>query len=434
MKKIEYLKRVINESNLYEYKSWYISAFGILLPKNIDNVEKYEYLELIRSYDGMYTVTFHEGNKVLEKIDDYKENEPLFRFSDVIEIDTSWKINTKEKIETKIGNLILNKVVLYTVLGNKVEYKNGRLNSGTFEEIIVQRLKNDNEQDENSITVKQMVEIIDNLYFFTNIAEIVNISATEKNISAPPNIEQEKQRLLKEFGNDLTDPVKLVEFENKLKELDNEYLKDDPSNGITLTGKSKQARKKMFLVFGSDKDFDEKTKLNPIIETLEEGLNVSEDKFPEYMNSLRFGSFARGKLTAESGTQTKTLLRSLGSITIIDNDCGTTKGIVRNITDKNYKKLLNRRIKEGNKWKVVSSLEEAKKYIDKSVEMRTALYCKTPGNALCYYCTSELFKNTPNAIYHLSTEVSSIMMSMFLKLMHDSSVSNTEIKINDLCN
>ena len=75
-----------------------------------------------------------------------------------------------------------------------------------------------------------------------------------KAITPPPGIEKKKEELKKEYGDRLKDPVTFVEFENRLREIDKEYLKDDPAAKAIFNKKSVTGRTKMFLTYGTTLD------------------------------------------------------------------------------------------------------------------------------------------------------------------------------------
>ncbi|EKD89587.1 MAG: hypothetical protein ACD_33C00040G0001, partial [uncultured bacterium] len=310
MNKLDYLKRVILESELYNDKTWYISAFAILMKVYTDDSWKNNAIRfsIIKTIDKLNFIDINEANEfILIPISDSKKDEPLFTFQELISVDNSWLPSIKSKLQTKLGNLIINKIVIYPSFTNKIDYINTPITVSELETFISLKLKNDNEATEKDITVKELTEFVDRLYFLTNLADITNLTATAKNITPPTGLKKVKQELYEKYKDELTNPVKLVEFENKLKDLDAEYLKDDPTASKIISKKSKVARKKMFLVFGSEKGFDESVEVKPIIKSLDEGVDTDEDIFPEYMNGLRYGSYARGAETVRGGVTYKIL-------------------------------------------------------------------------------------------------------------------------------
>lgn len=432
--RLEYLNKCITNSNLLETKNWYISCFGISILKDDLEWEKdLTRYRIVTKIDGLYYIDFDDENKsILVKIVDYKKNTPLFNMQEVIEIDSSWLPTIKGKIQTKIGRLIVNKVVLYDSIGVTINYLNEKINVKTIENIFSDKVKNKEDLKEGYVSVEQMKECVDRLNFLTNLSIIINVASTEKSITPPPGISEIKKKLLKEYENQLEDPVKVVELETKLSNIDKEYLSDDIAANTIFNNKSKTGRKKMFLMVGDTNDFTATGKGKVITDSLSEGLNINEDVFPAYMNDIRSGSFSRGSSTALGGYTYKILQRALSSIRIEEKPCVTTKGLKRLITKDNYKKLVNRYIKE-NSWKLISNIELASKYIDKIVEIRSPIYCKTEDNNVCYACMGENYKATPNGISNLAANVSAVILTIALKAMHGSVTETSNIELKDLC-
>jgi len=434
MFKLEYLKRVITETKLYETKRWHLLAFAYPMPDFSDNWKNNPIrYDLVLKPDTLYFVNFDESNNpYLEKIDDYKKNRPLFNYSEQIEVDSSWLKSIKEPIITTVGRLLVNAMVIYPTLKTKVSFINEKITVSYLETLFVNKVVDDDKAKENDIKVTEMIECIDRLTFLTNLAEITNIAATEKTITPPPQLKEIKEKLLKEYQDKLTDPAKVVELENKLDAIDKAYLSDDPAAKNALNKKSFDARKKIYLIYGQAMGFDESLTKTPIVNSLYEGIDTSDDTWSKYVDDSRFGSFSRGHSTQQSGYTYKILQRSLSSIYISSTECDTTHGLTRHITKENYKKLINRYIKVNNNWVLVKTEEEARNYINQDVVIRSPMYCTKEGYEVCYKCMSEVFKDSPTAVTNLASELSSVLMSLMLKMMHSTRTENATIELKDL--
>lgn len=431
--KLEYLKKCIVSGSVIESKKWYISCFAIPLLKNeVYNIDDKEQYSIVVKIDGLYFLDYNENNELIEnKIVDYKTNEPLFKFQDVIEVDGTWLPTIESKISTKIGVLIVNSLILYPSVGKKIPYINRSIRVSDIETIFVNKVKNDDIAKDTDIKVSEMIDCIDRLGFLSSLATITNIAATSKTITPPPNIDSIKKKLLEEYKDQLDNPVKVVELENKLTAIDNEYLADDPAANNIFNKKSKTARKKLFLMYGETQDFLKTNDSKVVIKSLQEGIETSKDVFPLFMNDLRSASFDRGASTALSGYSYKILQRSLSGLRISKTPCNTTRGLVRSITKDNYKKLVNRYIKNKN-WLLIENIDQAKEYIGKEVEIRSPMYCTSSSNSICYACMSENYKNLPSGITNLASGISSVLMNAFLKKMHSSITETTNIELKDL--
>lgn len=431
--KLEYLKKAI-AANKIENKSWYYTCFAIPLLKDDTNWEKNAtQLDIITKLDGLYYVTADEsGQLTLDKISDYVKEEPLFRFQDIIQVDPSWGPFVTSKIETKIGILIINALVLYPAFKNKLGYINSQIKVSTIEKLLAEKVVSNKDAKESDISVDEMINCFDRLSFLTNLANIINIASTKKAITPPPEMAAAKKELLKKYEGQLHDPVKLVEFEQALIKIDNEYLADDPAAKNIFNKKSKNARRKMYMIFGDTMDFEKSSQARTIKNSLQEGVSTTEEDFPRYMNDLRIGSFARGSSTQLGGYTYKILQRSLSSLSISPVECDTKRGLKRIINDYNAPKLLNRYVALNGKWTLIESTEQAKSLIGKEIMIRSSMYCTSPNNTICYKCMNEVYKNIPTGVTNIASELSGVLLNLFMQLTHGKTNESTTIQLKDL--
>jgi len=424
----EYLKLVLTKSKLYEELDWMVKAFALPIKIITDDSWKTNYIQydLVNTLAGYSFIDVVNNEPILIKIDNHKPNTVLFTFQDQITVDKTWAININEKIETKVGNLIINAVTIIPAFNTKVDFISIPITINLLESIIVKRLNID-------VTVNEMVNFIDRLFYITNFSLFTNIAATHKNITSPPNFKKQKEEILAKYKDKLTDPIELVNFEKELVAIDDEYLKGDPTVGKVLSGKVKNiARKKMLLSFGYERGFNDTTEITPIIKSLEEGWDVSDEAFSSYINAMRSGAYSRGKETELGGVTYKKLQRSLSGLIIVDEDCGTTEGLQLLINKSNVNSLLYREVKVGTKWVLITNVNESNAYIGKNIILRSAMHCKYKGDGFCYHCLSNTLKSNPNGISMLASELSSSVLNMFMALMHGVALSTTNIDIKDL--
>lgn len=441
MTKLEYLKKCITSGKIIENKNWYINCFAIpVLREQAVNMDELDNNSIVTKADGLYFVDVTgvqenmQATKQLVKIADYKHGQPLFDFQQVIEVDASWLPTIKTKQQSKIGVLIVNALILYPSLGKKLDYLNpgidASMNFTDVETLLVNKSKSPDVAGPDDILVSEMVDCIGRFGFLSSLSTLISVAATPKAITPPTGIKKIRDDLAKEYAGQLHDPVKVVELEGKLNKIDADYLADDPAARKIFNGKSRTARKKLFLIYGETKDFVSGDG-NVVIPPLSEGVDTSPENFPKYMNDLRFASYSRGASTMLSGYSYKVLQRSLSGLTIVKNPCNTKVGVNRFITKATYNKLVNRYVKQGG-WVLVKDIEMAKQFIDKWVEIRSSMWCTSPGNTVCYQCMSENYKNAPNGISNLAATISDTLMNMFLKMMHGTVTQVIEIKMEDL--
>ena len=64
--------------------------------------------------------------------------------------------------------------------------------------------------------------------------------------------------------------------------------------------------------------------------------------------------------------------------------------------------------------------------------MRSSLYCTSPGATICYQCLSETLKNSPTGITIIASDLSAVLLGMFMALMHGGKVESTPMLVDDL--
>lgn len=442
MEKIDlesYVKEVIldRETKAYDTVAWYKSILSIL-PRNRTAEEATSKLDQLAFYiPSRYTdgYVYKTPSGAIKHI--AVKSEPLINFQHPITIDNSWFSNVQGKIQTTFGNIAFNAIVIHPIVQDKIPFIQGRIDTGKIENILKKMIGKPSDKDtSDKISVKQFIDIVDRLYFLTNFAFLTNIAGTPKIITAPSGIEKKKKELLEKYKDQFSDPSKLVEFETELKKFDDEYIKDDPTYGRVIKGKTRDRRSKMFLTFGYERGFTTGTKVKPVIKSLEEGWSTDEQDFSVYMNALRSGSFSRGAETVLGGVAYKTLQKALSGIEIRDTDCKTQEGLEVMIPSSASSSYIGREIMTSQGWKVVDSvdiLEKLTSNYTKKVVVRSPMYCKLK-DAYCYHCFNNNLKNTPNYTSTLASELSSVILGMFMSLMHGYALTNTTITIDDLVN
>lgn len=424
MLKLDYLKTVLQyeagkPNKAYLQRTWAISAFAIVIEAP-DAYQKNPYLHrLVRTVTGVY---FVDGDGQLVQITD-ADQQPLFRFTDTIKVDPTWAPNITGEIETTVGRMFVNQVAISGVFGAKVPYVNKSFKVGDIEDYIAKRLevtpKDPSQKNGERIYIDEYCQFVDRLQYISALSTLCNYSATRKNIVAPPGIDKFRSELAKEYGDRIKDPVVLSEFEAKLKAYADEYLQDDPSNGIFLSGRTKDnGYRRMFLEFGADMQLRPSTSVVPIVKPLTEGWSTDPTEFTAMMNGIRAGSYSRGLETVNGGVTAKSLLRSLGSYTIKQEDCGSKLGLVRTFSQKDWSGLIGRYVQDGNTWKLVADEEQARQYADQTVTMRSPMYCQSTTGSFCRICTGEKLALNPNGLSLAATDVSAVILSASLKAMH----------------
>lgn len=430
MNRVNYL-RLAFKSNLYKSRPWLISAFSIIKEGPEDYLKDPYYGRLVQTPTGFFFV--NEEVK-LEKIEDAKPGEPLFTFKETIQADKEICANITEPIQTTIGQVLVNLIVLVQAFGNRFPFVTGRIKVSDLEAKISVKLKDTpapgEQRDRNFFYVDEYIMFSNSLSFLAGITQLCVWSNTEKNITPPDGLKEYKKQLLEKYKGKLHDPVELTKFEKELGQFDEEWLKDDPSNGVFVSGKMKSnARKKMFLTMGAAMGFEDTMNVTPVINSLDEGWPKDADQFTAMMNNSRAGSYSRGKETQKGGVSFKVLLRAAGNMKIVDTDCGTELGIHRVFDNGNVKKLIGREIQVGRNWKLVTDKDNLADFIGKLLIVRSPMYCKLDGDNLCSHCAGQRLAQNPNGVSMALTNISSTIMTDNLKIMHGSVLSTAKMDI-----
>lgn len=431
--KFDYLKECVRERKGIIERVWFVKAFTIVDLKEED-FTKLKHLDLYIKNDGLYAVMKTDGNLEPVKIVDYKRDNPLFIPVEEIEVDSSVMSNITEKTTT-VGRLIRNAIIVPKYLESKIPYINKNISPRGMEEIIAVRVKNENEtKNKDSISVQDMILMINNMNFLDSLGTILVSAATPKSVTKAPGVDKFVKKLVEEAGDDIRDPVKLVEIENKVRAYDKEYLKDDPVANLTFGSKAEIGRFKMYGMYGSGLDFvHDRSNDTLVIDPIGDGMNPDPNEIPKYFNDLRYASFSRGDNTALAGSIYKELQRALNTIKVTPTPCNTNQGVVKVMTPQEAKYSVGRFIKDGNKWKVLSSVDEVKALLGKTVEMRSPRFCKEK-DGICYACMSARYKKLSNGVSNMAADISSTLLNMFLKLMHGTKTVLIKIDKNDLIN
>ena len=431
MNKIDYLKFAL-ANNCFHKKAWIVSCFAAVKEDPQEATVDTYTGKVIKQAWG-YSFINAEGK--LEPIDNIKSTEIIFRFKDVITIDSSWCSNVKEPIQTTIGNLLFNHISILPIFKNKMDFMTGKISVTAIEDKIAPLLTDtpaENETRKSDVFyVDEYVAFVDSLQFLSNLSEIVSWSCTAHNLVAPPGIKEFKQELLKKYEGKLTDPVELSKFERELLAYDAAYLKDDISDGNFISGKIKNiARKKMFLSLGAEQlTFDNSPKARPVINSLEEGWDLEPENYTAVMNGLRIGSFARGSETVKGGVSAKILLRAANSFKIVDSDCNSKLGIHRVFDETNIHQLVGRYIIEG-KLSLIENKSQAANYLSKPIVVRSPMYCKLEGDNICKVCAGMNLFQYPTGVTIPLTEISSIILGSFMAAMHAKELTTSKMQLS----
>lgn len=420
MKRSDYILYAIQNKFVHKHK-WFYTFFTIL-----NNFTENEYLKL---ENNKFYVKVNGSTEELEG-GNFSNVAPIYVITEPIKVSKGFLPNITEDMNTTIGRLILNHIAISNNFGDKVPYMNKEIDPSTVEKTITPLIMND------TISIKEYLNFVDSVYYLCGLGRIFNLSATPKTVVPPAGINKFKKEVKAEFdkkyGKEWTkDRTRMIEFQDKLKTLDKEWLKDDPTNGKLLGSKIKDnARVKMFLTIGPEVGFDKKSGKATMIEnSLMESFPEGREELAAIFNSSRAGSFDRGHETQKGGAVAKSILRASSSIVIEDKDCGTKLGKEVYVGADNFNSFKGRYyLKDGRTVKI----EEPEKLIGKTILLRSPMYCNTPGANFCAICLGEGMSMNKNGISAELLDISKTLILSALKSMHNSMLKTTNINISEM--
>lgn len=332
---------------------------------------------------------------------------------------------TGAPVETTVGRFLLNYMLLAKPFGKYVDYWNAKWDISGIEKKIATGVMSDD------LTVAQLKEYQDNLFFIGHFAELCVPTFSKKALGTSPDVAVVKKQLLEKYKDRLSDPLVIAEIENTLLALDKKHLEGDSAMrfyGI-LGGKAINiARKKMFLTVGGIEAFSKESgKYNFLPNALTEGWD--KDYVPVIANEIRKGSYNRGYETQLGGVQTKLITRVFQDLKVDELDCNTSRGLVVDfsrwpITDFKGRWLLDRA-----SWVLIED-SNLSKYQNGTYIVRSPMYCESK-TGLCYKCCGENFRKlNTKQVAVLEIDISTTFLLLSMKNMHGTKLELFEI--NDL--
>jgi hypothetical protein len=404
-------------------QNWFISMFTEILSPN-------EFITPVGN--GVFKVktsdlTIVGDEKEFVTLEGTYLNKPILTLRDVIELPAGFIENLKEDVATTHGRLYTN-YLLTIAFGKKINYINKQFSFGEIEDEIVDRLVSNNDPNEqpDDITVSEYEMFTTICFFIENKSQFINYGATVKSVIPPTGIDEYKKKLLSEMSeDDLKDYIKVANLESKLLEFDKEFLKDDPTFGKNLTKKILgNSRKNTQLMVGARKTFGHGSEAKTLLMSLNDGYGTDPEEFVEVVNEVRSGSFNRGKETAKGGETAKIILRTTGSLEVVEGDCGSKKTMSFTPTKDTKNQIVGRNIVTKNGLVEITK-KNANEYIGEEIQLRSPIYCSHGSNSICSVCGGKNLKENPFGIPNLVMEPAGIAMYIPMKAMHDSTVKKT---------
>lgn len=429
MKTADYYLMALN-AGAYKKKRWVLSVFSVL----IDSKPQGWPYEIVRTDKNVF---FRDPTnlELLISLDDVEVDKPVLSFKDKIAVTPALVPNLDKPITTTAGNLLFNYYVLIYALGKKIPYMEGRITAKQVEKIIEPRLasnptnngENYDPNDLNPIYVSEYKKFNKAMFGLMGFTQLCVPSATPRTMSTDPRIPALRDKLVEKYKDRLNDPAIISLIDQELIKMDKEWMANDPDGGAGFYVNENKAydvvRKKVFLMHGAESGFKDGTDVDFIKNSLNEGWDI--EKLPSMVNSLREGSYNRGRDTALGGEAVKFLGRVFQNTVIAEKDCGSTLGWDKEFSEDNYQMYVGFYQVTPN-GPVLLDEAGARRNIGKTVKMRSPMLCRTPKTAFCECCMGAKNALNPTSLGLMAADVGSQIMGIFMGAMHGKSLKTSK--------
>lgn len=345
---------------------------------------------------------------------------------DIITIPKGTYGNTKKNTNaftTTIGIFIFNKYFIERDLIPILGYVNQTVDKKLFKKL---QTKLSYALNEDRITIPVYDKFLMKTQKCMPYISILAPNYTDKMLTCTKVINKKKHELLVKYKDELEKGNELVadKMEKELMDFALEYMKDDPSMDMFISGARGSVGnnfKNMFVMKGVIKDPDPNAKQKYKVATSNYIDGISPDEYALFANSLAAGPYARAKRTQDGGYREKLFLRAYQHLQLDPegSDCKTSRYITVTLTKDNISMWMYCYIISGEKLIEITS-ENMDKFVGKTVKMRFSALCESK-TGICNKCMGNLFyrigiRNIGTAL----TTVASTQKNIAMKAFHDS--------------
>ncbi len=420
MNKLDYFKYAL-QNKLLDNSDWYFVVLGLGIGKN----------PYITQGGGKYFITTMDGSVELTGI---PEGKPIFNVDDKITITKDDLPTVSDSVDTTIGIAMVNYARVYIPFNGKLPYINKMITNAMIEKEYIEPRLSDTEDTPDTITIDEFLSFANTGLMLENLSRLVTVSGTETNTIQPDGAIKLKKDTIAEFdkkyGKDWRkDYSRIAEFEARFDKLDDEHLKDDPSNNIVISGKVKhQARRKQHFAIGATTGLDKNAKPLLITNSLNDGLPKDTEQIARLFNEVRSGLYDKGTETQKGGEAGKLFTRAVSSYSISVDDCKTKVGLDYTLTKQNHGKFIGYYTLDG----VELTPKNINGYIGKTVSIRVLLACKAKGSTVCKKCAGKDLGIYEKGLVIAVTDAANTLLVSALKANHGSSLKVIDINLEDM--
>lgn len=425
------------QNNLYKNKLWALEVFStceFVVYDEVPERELYLYQIVTKKGDknSAYVVLMSDDKLVLEPLQDYVPGQPVCAIRGLLELDAGDLPNVVEKTVTTYGNAFINCYILVYPFGNKFDFITGYVDTKNIESRIADTLTDTPpegaERDDNLIYVDEFLKYGEAMSSLEGFSMLCVQAASPATMVPNPVVIKRRDELFEEYKDQLDDPAVVAKIQMELSALDKESLKDDVSKDFYMKGKSWDViRMKRYAMYGVEGGFGNEADAVLIKKSLDEGWET--EKIPHMIDSMRSGSFSRGKETALGGESVKTFYRIFQNVKVSEEDCGTKLGMWYAITENNYTRHVGLNAMDASGYHLTTE-EELKKLIGSKIQLRTPMLCKTNAPNFCKVCVGEVLAARPEAVHIVTSDVGSAFMGARMGAMHGKALRTVPYDLN----
>lgn len=367
------------------------------------------------------------------KLEDAVIGQRIFSPKDIIYLMPSDLANVTQEIETTVGRIIANYILVCRPFGNKIPFINKSFSSSDIGNMIKEKLEDDPEnpedKKENLFYISEFLELAKGAFYLEGISQAVTWGLTEKIMLPPPGLQEYKKQLFEEYAGRLHEAAAIAEIDAKLLVFYKEYIKGDEGLNFLISKKSINiVAKKKFLMHGAEVGLDGNTVNVALVEnSLYDGWNPKD--FAVMNNSLRLGSYSRGAETMLGGVEVKWMLRASSNINVLNEDCGSKLGKKLTVGQSDLKDIAGFTVIIDNEQAFVEDKKEAEKYLGKALMVRSPMFCKAEKTDFCAVCIGKRLSSTPYALSSAVSAYGSEFLSLSLAAAHAKALELAEMNL-----
>lgn len=391
------------------------------IPKHIT---KKEDIDFILNIDES-KVTLSTMMEMFAEFNNVQRFHPYDTFE--IPIGSYGKGNKKNKniVTTTVGIWIFNRFFIENDLLDTFGYLNYEFNKKKWNKLT---------EDITELVLEDKLEldILDRLLQKSQkvmpITDVLSPSVTEKFLNVSNYIEPKKAELAKKYKKEIEegDPVIAEKMEKELIDYALNYLGDDPSLDLYLSGARSNIGnhfKNMYIMKGAIRNPDPNAKKQFDIALSNYNNGISKEEYAIFCNSLAAGPYKRSNRTEIGGKWEKLLVKAFEHIQLEPegSDCRTKDYIELVLTEDYLNGFMYSYIIEKDGLVELNSTNK-NKYLNKKVKLRFAGLCDhaKDGN-ICNKCMGNLpYKLNVKNVGVAMGILGSILKNKSMKAFHDS--------------